>query len=114
MNGYQDLEVFKAAVSLADSVYVQTRKLSDGERYGLVAQMRRAAVSVPSNIAEGWGRNSKKDFARFIAVAYGSACELETQAMLVQRLFPEISMQLSDELYAVKRMLNRLRSSLLS
>jgi S23 ribosomal protein. len=67
-------------------IYNLTRTFPDEEKFGLVSQMRRAAVSIPSNIAEGFGRRNNKDNARFVGIAFGSAMELETQLIICQRL----------------------------
>ena len=81
---YHDLQVWRKGIELAEHVYRLTGEPSfpKSEQYGLVSQMRRAAVSVPSNIAEGQGRRSAKDFVRFLYVARGSLAELDTQAVL--------------------------------
>lgn len=76
---HRDLDVWKAAVELAGRVYVVTREFPEEERFGLVSQMRRAAVSVASNIAEGAGRQTDIEFVRFLYMASGSASELDTQ-----------------------------------
>ena len=83
---YRDLIAWQKAMQLAKEVYVVTKALPDSERYGLTAQMRRAAVSIPSNIAEGHGRESPADFLRFLKIARGSLMELQTQTMLAQNL----------------------------
>lgn len=79
---YRDLRVWQEAMRLAGSTYRATSDLPADERYGLVTQMRRAAVSIPSNIAEGNARHSDREFVRFLRYAYGSACELQTQATI--------------------------------
>ena len=79
MKTHRDLDVWRAAVELASPVYAVTRGFPADERFGLVSQMRRAAVSIASNIAEGAGRQSGKEFLRFLYVASGSASELDTQ-----------------------------------
>jgi four helix bundle protein len=84
---YRDLVAWQKAMALAEAVYRETATLPLEERYGLTSQMRRAAVSIPSNIAEGQGRRSSDDeFVRFLAIALGSVCELETQLELAERL----------------------------
>jgi four helix bundle protein len=79
---YKNLIVWQKAMTLAKQVYELTRKLPREEIYGLTSQMRRAAVSIPSNIAEGQARQSPKEFAHFIKIAQGSKAELETQLLL--------------------------------
>src|SRR5690554_6899422 len=83
---YQDLRVWNNAMQLVEYVYRLTSNYPDSEKYGLVSQMRRAAVSIPSNIAEGNGRGSDKDYGRFLTIARGSLMELETQIRLSARL----------------------------
>ena len=83
---YSQLETWQKAMDLAESVYSATKSYPKDELYGLTSQTRRSAVSVPSNIAEGQGRGSGRDCVRFLAVARGSLCELETQLLLAQRL----------------------------
>ncbi|MEX2270049.1 MAG: four helix bundle protein [Vicinamibacterales bacterium] len=83
---YSQLETWQRAMDLAEAVYAATRGYPKDEMYGLTSQTRRSAVSVPSNIAEGQGRGSSRDFVRFLAVARGSLCELETQLLLGGRL----------------------------
>jgi len=82
MRGHRDLLVWQEAMTLAKGVYAQTTSFPKEEQYGLTAQMRRAAVSIPSNIAEGAGRRSDKEFLQFLMIARGSLSELETQIIL--------------------------------
>lgn len=94
---YQDLLAWQEAMNLVDQVYKVTRNFPKEEVYGLTSQLRRAAVSVPSNIAEGQGRNSIPEFARFLAIAHGSLREVETQIMIARRqgfLTPELEQEL--------------------
>ncbi|MEN1680708.1 MAG: four helix bundle protein [Planctomycetota bacterium] len=98
--GYRDLEVWQAAMELVEEVYALTTAFPDEEKFGLVSQLRRAAVSVPSNIAEGHGRQSQGDMGRFASIARGSLSELETQVILAQRL------GLSDD-FATKQILDQ-------
>lgn len=79
---YTDLEVWKEARSLVKIIYHITNKFPDSEKFGLISQIQRAAISIPSNIAEGCGRESKKDSIRFFYFARGSLYELETQLYL--------------------------------
>ncbi len=86
MHNYKELKIWKDGCSLVKIVYKVTKNFPSSEMYGLVSQMRRAAVSVPSNIAEGTGRASDKDFSRFLKIANGSLFELETQLILAHEL----------------------------
>lgn len=83
---YQDLRVWKAAVGLVKEIYQVTQKFPPSELYGLTSQIRRAAVSIPSNIAEGQGRNSAREFRQFLSVALGSMAELETQLIIAREI----------------------------
>lgn len=83
---YRDLEVWQESIELSVAIYDLTRAFPKDELYGLSSQLRRAAVSIPSNIAEGYGRASKQDFRRFTAIARGSALELQTQLTIAARL----------------------------
>ena len=83
---YKDLIAWQKGMDLVVSVYRLTASFPTDERFGLIAQTRRAAVSVPSNIAEGYGRSSKRDYMRFLGIARGSANELETQLLAASRL----------------------------
>ena len=86
MQSFKDLIVWQKAIILVEEVYHLLRNLPNDERYALSDQIRRSVVSIPSNIAEGRGRNSEKEFVRFLNIANGSAYELETQLILCQRL----------------------------
>jgi four helix bundle protein len=86
MAGYRDLKVWRLAMDLAEDVYKLCAEFPRQEVYGLTSQLQRAAVSIPSNIAEGQARNTSKEFGHFLGIARGSLAELETQIMLAQRL----------------------------
>lgn len=86
MQNFRDLKVWNKAHSVVLAVYAATEQFPNAERYGLVSQMRRAAASIPSNIAEGTGRSSNADFARFLYIATASANELEYFVMLSRDL----------------------------
>ena len=113
--GYRDLVVWQKSVDLAREIYLLTKLLPADEKFGLVSQMRRAAVSVPSNIAEGQARNTTGEFIQFISHAEGSVAELDTQLTLCEQLKLLSSTEcqsaasLLDEL---RRMLNSLRRKL--
>lgn len=83
---YRDLIAWQRAMELVEKVYKATREFPKEEVYALTSQMRRAAVSIPSNIAEGEGRRSGNEFSHFLSIAYGSLRELETQILIAQRL----------------------------
>lgn len=83
--GFEELLAWQRAMDLVDLVYVCTEHWPDREKFGLTNQIRRASVSVPSNIAEGQGRKNDGDFARFLAIAYGSFMEVRTQLLFAVR-----------------------------
>ena len=83
---YRDLEVWKLSIDLVKQVYQVTQNFPVSEKFGLINQIRRAAVSIPSNIAEGQGRNSTKEFKRFLAISLGSLAELETQLIIAKEI----------------------------
>lgn len=83
---YKDLEVWKQSMDLVVGVYKATGDFPKDELFGLVSQMRRAAVSIPSNIAEGCGRKNTKEFLQFLYISKGSLLELETQIEIAYRL----------------------------
>jgi four helix bundle protein len=86
MKSHKDLDVWKRSMELVTQIYEVTREWPREEAFGLTAQIRRAAISVPSNIAEGAGRSSNADFSRFLSIAMGSLSEIETQLEIAQRL----------------------------
>jgi four helix bundle protein len=83
---YKELEIWKRGMDLTTMVYSVSSKLPDEEKYGLLSQMRRSAISIPSNIAEGSARNSIKEFIQFLYITLGSLAELETQLLICERL----------------------------
>lgn len=83
---YEDLQIWQKAMSLAELIYQITGQFPSEEKYGLVSQLRRCAVSIPSNIAEGCARESQKEFLQFLSVAQGSTTQLKTQILLSQRI----------------------------
>lgn len=102
---FKDLTVWTKSLQLVKQVYQVTNSFPDSEKFGLTNQIRRAAVSIPANIAEGYGRNSSKERRQFIAVAKGSASELEAELLVSRELdfldeksFIEVQTQLSEVL----------------
>ena len=83
---YRDLIAWQKAMDLAERVYLLTAEFPNDERFSLTSQLRRAVVSIASNIAEGQGRFTKADFRRFLSIAHGSVREVETQVLLARRL----------------------------
>ncbi len=111
--GYKDLIVWQKSIQLVILIYKITEKFPRSEVYGLVSQIRRCAVSIPSNIAEGSKRRSQKDFAQFIAIASGSGAELETQLEISKQLNfcdPAEYFEIDSLLDEVMRMLTRMIS----
>ena len=86
LRSHRELHVWQRAVELALAVYKATQEFPKQEIYGLTSQLRRAAVSVPSNIAEGYGRGTRRDYRQFVAIARGSALELQTQLLIARKL----------------------------
>lgn len=95
IGGYKDLKVWQRGMDLAQAIYMLTSRFPKSQEYGLAVQMRRASVSVPSNIAEGYGRNATGEYRHHLCIARGSLLELETQVILSQRvglLRPELAL----------------------
>lgn len=86
IHSYRDLEVWRRGVDLVELVYKLTQSFPPEEKFGLVSQLQRAAVSISSNIAEGWGRDSTKDYVHFVRIARSSLFEIETQFIIAHRL----------------------------
>ena len=112
---FRELIVWQKAMDLVAETYQLTRLLPDAEQFGLISQMRRAAVSIPSNIAEGQSRLSTKDFVHFLCIARGSNAELQTQCEICIRLSyiqPGQAGSLLDLSAGIGRMLNKLIQTL--
>jgi four helix bundle protein len=115
VKSYEDLLAWQEAVQLANIVYRATKGFPPEERYGLTNQMRRAAVSVPSNIAEGQARATRGEFLNFLGIARGSLAELDTQTILARQLgmLPEKQTEeVRQQIVKVGKLLNGLRRSL--
>jgi len=115
MNNYQKLKVWQDSVDLVIQVYSITKTFPKSEQYGLVNQITRSAVSIPSNIAEGAGRNSPKEFNQFLGIASGSLSELNTQLIIANRLtFIDENLLLGTQikLSSIHKMIYKLQSSI--
>ena len=112
MKTYRDLIVWQKAMGLVTEIYHHTKSFPEEERYGLTLQLRKSSVSLPSNMAEGYGRNSTLDYIRFLRIANGSLFELQTQLEIAQNLnfLAEESFSL---LYESSREIERMLSSLI-
>ena len=117
LNSYKDLIVWQKSIDLVVEIYRLTDLFPKSEIYGLTNQMRRSAVSIPSNIAEGYNRKHRQEYIQFIRIAFGSGAELETQIIIVKRLELVLSNRLKKVeslLVEVMKMLNKLNSSLVA
>lgn len=115
MKTHKDLDVWRKAIDLVTSIYKITSSFPKEEIYGLTSQIRRASVSIPSNIAEGAARNHDNEFRQFLYIALGSAAELETQLIISNILgyvSDENSQELINELNSISRMLQGLIKSI--
>lgn len=111
MRSYRELKVWHSAMGLVLQIYRLTAAFPPAEAYGLRSQMRRAAVSVPSDIAEGWGSGARRRYVQLLKVARGSLMELETQCIIAHRLdyiSPEALEDVLGATHGITRMLNRL------
>lgn len=113
MHNFKELKVWKEGMELARKIYKVTKLFPNEEKFGMTSQLRRCSVSIPSNIAEGCGRNSNKEFGHFLNISIGSSYELETQILLAtdfEYLTFEQSNELIKSISIVQRMLNGLRN----
>ena len=116
MRNFRNLQVWSEAMELVKDVYHITEKLPKDEKFGLTSQMRRAAISIPANIAEGSSRRTSVDFARFLDIALGSSFELETYIELIGKVHKSQMMDLPsflNRLHQVQKRMNALRESVL-
>ena len=115
LKNYRDLKVWKKSYNLCVKIYRITKRFPFEERYVLTSQIRKSALSIPSNIAEGYGRKTRADYIRILYIAYGSVCELETQTMISGDLGyvgKERLQELREEIGDVERMLKAMIKSL--
>lgn len=118
IKSYKELIVWQKAVALVKEVFILTSKFPKSELYGLISQMRRSAVAIPSNIAEGYGRRSPKEYAQFYSIAYGSALELETQVIIAKDLgftdlnnFDKVDLLLEEVLKMLNSMTSKMKNA---
>jgi four helix bundle protein len=115
MHNFKELKIWQDSLELAKDIYKITKAFPASEQYGLTSQLNRSAVSIPSNIAEGAGRNSDKEFSRFLSIALGSAFELETQLLLAGSFGfakePELNASL-EKINKIQKMINGFRTTL--
>lgn len=115
MNYFKELKVWQKAIDLVTKIYTKSQEFPKEELYGLTSQIRRSAVSIPSNIAEGCGRKTNKDFANFLGISLGSAFELETQLIIAKNLNFMNSDDfkiLENEIHHIQNMIIKLQSTL--
>ena len=101
-HNFREIKIWQEALLLVKDVYLLTANLPKEEKYGLTSQINRSAVSIPSNIAEGSGRFSNKEFVRFLEIAISSSYELETQLILVEELFNLATNETIEKLHALQ------------
>jgi four helix bundle protein len=114
IKSYKDLLVWQKGMTLVENVYSLSKNFPDEEKFGLTSQVRRCAVSIPSNIAEGWGRGTKPAYRNFLNIARGSLLELETQILIGQRLgyinsTSGISSLIEEESKMLNSLINKLK-----
>lgn len=113
VRSYRDLDVWEKSIELVKDIYVLVKTLPKEETYALSDQMRRSAVSIPSNIAEGSGRNGTKEYLQFLYIALGSLCELETQIIISKEIgYIENIEKLENDMTIIKKMIHSMITSL--
>ncbi|MGV3585982.1 MAG: four helix bundle protein [Adhaeribacter sp.] len=115
MHKFKELRIWQEAMALTKIIYTATASFPTREKYGLTSQLNRAAVSVPSNIAEGAGRESNKEFLHFLNIALGLSFELETQVLLAHSfgfIADDKFLALAEQIDKTQRMINSFRSSI--
>lgn len=112
MKNYRDLLVWQKAMNFVTEIYNHTKSFPEEERYGLTLQLRRCSVSLPSNMAEGYGRNSTQDYIRFLRIANGSLFESQTQ-LIIARNLGFLSEEKFSVLFELSREIERMLSSLI-
>lgn len=111
-HNFRELQIWKDSMSFVKSIYLLTAKIESEERFGLISQMNRCAVSIPSNIAEGSGRTTEKDFNRFLDIAIASSYELETQLILVNDIYGIQTESIIAELTIIQKKIGAFKRTL--
>lgn len=113
---YKELQIWQKGIDIVKDVYALCRKLPESEKFGLISQMKRCSISIPSNIAEGWGRGSNKAFGAFIKISRGSLTELETQIYIAKELnfiqkpeYDKLSGLITEESKMINSFLNKIK-----
>lgn len=117
LNSYKELNVWRKGIELVTEIYALTEQFPKSEIYGLSNQIRRSAISIPSNIAEGYNRKHKQEYIQFLRIAYGSGGELETQLIIANNLKfinPRDFDRIDKLLTEIMKMLNKLISTLVA
>ncbi len=111
-HNFRELQIWKESMAFVKSVYVLTKAMNVDEKFGLISQMNRCAVSIPSNIAEGSGRSSDKEFIRFLDIAISSSYELETQLILVGEIYETPIESIVDQLTIIQKKIEAFKRTL--
>lgn len=111
-HNFRELKIWKESIILVKRIYLLTSELPKDEKFGLISQINRCSVSIPSNIAEGSGRTSDKEFLYFLNIAISSSYELETQLILVEELFKIETKSLLEDLEALQKMIGAFKRML--
>jgi four helix bundle protein len=115
MHNFKELKVWKAGIELCKAIFELTRTFPSEEKYGLISQITRSAISIPSNIAEGCGRKTNKDFYQFLNISLGSSFELETQIIIAKEfnyIIAERANIVCDQIVEIQKMIYGLQKSL--
>lgn len=115
MHNYKGLKIWHRSMDLVEQVYILTDQIPKNEIYGLIGQIKRSAVSVPSNIAEGAGRSSDKEFIRYLSISTGSLNELNTQLVIARRLNfinEDVLQKIEDDINEIHKMTYNFKSQL--
>lgn len=121
LKSYKELIVWQKSIQLVKAIFILTEKFPKSELYGIISQIRRASIAIPSNIAEGYGRKSAKEYAQFYSIAYGSALELETQIIIANELgfaknedFDKVNLLLEEVLKMLNSMTTKMKLGILT